>query len=71
MADVINRTTFQYLRSVNTPDYPVRDWIINPTADEIRSAALAREAAKPPRVQSDDERLKEVESRLTALENVR
>ena len=30
MADVINRITGQYLRSVNTPDYPISDWIINP-----------------------------------------
>lgn len=30
MADVVNRTTVQYLQSVNTPDFPVEDWIINP-----------------------------------------
>jgi len=30
MADVLNRTTLQYLRSVNTPDYPTVDWVINP-----------------------------------------
>jgi len=30
MADVLNRTTLQYLRSVNTPDFPVLDWVINP-----------------------------------------
>jgi hypothetical protein len=30
MADVVNRTTKQYLKSVNTPDYPSVDWIINP-----------------------------------------
>ncbi len=30
MANVINRTTLEYLESVNTPDYPVEDWIINP-----------------------------------------
>jgi hypothetical protein len=30
MADVLNRTTKVYLSSVNTPDYPVEDWIINP-----------------------------------------
>lgn len=30
MADVLNRTTKQYLKSVNTPDFPVIDWIINP-----------------------------------------
>lgn len=30
MANVINRTTKQYLKSVNTPDYPEDEWIINP-----------------------------------------
>lgn len=30
MADVLNRTTKQLRRSVNTPDFPVIDWIINP-----------------------------------------
>lgn len=31
MANVIHRITKQYLRSVNTPDYPESDWIHNPT----------------------------------------
>lgn len=30
MADVLNRTTKQYLQSVNTPDFDPADWIINP-----------------------------------------
>lgn len=30
MANIINRTTKQYLKSVNTPDYPKSEWIINP-----------------------------------------
>ena len=30
MANVINRITRQYFKSVNTPDYPVSEWIINP-----------------------------------------
>lgn len=30
MADVLNRTTKQYLQSVNTPNFSVVDWIINP-----------------------------------------
>jgi len=30
MANVINKTTLEYKKSVNTPDYPVGDWIINP-----------------------------------------
>lgn len=31
MANVLNRKTKQYIKSVNTPDYPVSDWIHNPT----------------------------------------
>lgn len=30
MANVLNRTTKQYITSANTPDYPTADWIINP-----------------------------------------
>lgn len=30
MADVINRTTLEQRFSVNTPDFPTSDWIINP-----------------------------------------
>jgi hypothetical protein len=30
MADVVNKTTMQLLRSVNTPDYPSADWLISP-----------------------------------------
>lgn len=30
MANVLNRTTRQFLASVNSPDYPVGQWIINP-----------------------------------------
>jgi hypothetical protein len=30
MANVINKTTLQLLYSVNTPDYPTTEWIINP-----------------------------------------
>jgi hypothetical protein len=30
MANVLNRVTMQYLDSVHTPNYPVKDWIKNP-----------------------------------------
>lgn len=30
MSSVLNRTTRQFRVSVNTPDFPVADWIINP-----------------------------------------
>lgn len=35
MAAVLNRTTKQYLRSVNEPDYPVQDWIISPDLSAV------------------------------------
>jgi len=35
MSNVLNRTTNQYLQSVNTPDYPVSDWIINPDLSAV------------------------------------
>lgn len=30
MSNVLNRDTKEYFTSVNTPNYPTRDWIINP-----------------------------------------
>lgn len=30
MANVLNKLTKQYLISVNTPDYPILEWLINP-----------------------------------------
>jgi len=35
MANVLNRTTKVYLESVNTPDYPDTDWIINPDLSAV------------------------------------
>jgi hypothetical protein len=37
MSDVLNRTTKQYIRSVNTPDYPDIDWLINPDLSSVIS----------------------------------
>lgn len=39
MADVLNRATKQYLRSVNTPDYPLIDWIIEPDMSAVTGYA--------------------------------
>ena len=36
MANVINRTTLEYLVSVNTPDYPEEEWIINPDLSMVQ-----------------------------------
>jgi len=30
MANVLHKVTLDYYESVNTPDYPESDWIINP-----------------------------------------
>ena len=35
MADVVNRNSREYLRSVNTPDYPESIWIINPDLSAV------------------------------------
>lgn len=35
MSNVLNRTTKEYLLSVNTPEYPVEDFIINPNVDAV------------------------------------
>jgi hypothetical protein len=35
MGIVINRTTNELLRSVNTPDYPSTDWIQNPDLSSV------------------------------------
>lgn len=35
MATVLHRTTKRLLRSVNTPDYSVDDWIVNPDLSAV------------------------------------
>lgn len=35
MANVLNRTTKEYRVSVNTPDFPIEDWIINPDMSSV------------------------------------
>lgn len=35
MASALNRVTKQFLASVNTPDYPTADWIINPDMSAV------------------------------------
>lgn len=40
MADVMNRTTGQLLRSVNTPDFPVEEWVINPDLTLLETVPL-------------------------------
>lgn len=37
MSEVINRTTLELKDSVNTPDYPVAQWIINPDLSGVAS----------------------------------
>lgn len=39
MAAVINRTTLVYHKSVNTPDYPPADWIINPDMSAVEGVS--------------------------------
>lgn len=37
MANVLNRNTLEFLRSVNTPDYDPEDWIINPDISNVEN----------------------------------
>lgn len=37
MSDVFNRTTWEFLRSVNTPDYDPGIWIVNPDLRAVTS----------------------------------
>jgi len=37
MSDVVNRVTGELKKSVNTPDYPTADWIINPDLSSLTS----------------------------------
>ncbi len=41
MGSVINRTTYEYLESVNSPDYPTGDWLHNPDVSAL--SAVPRE----------------------------
>lgn len=40
MASVLNRTTKEFLRSVNTPEYDVAEWIINPDLSALAGVPI-------------------------------
>lgn len=40
MANVLNRLTMEYLTSVNTPDYPTVDWVLNPDLDSVQNVPV-------------------------------
>jgi len=42
MAAVLNRTTLEYHTSVNTPDYPISDWIHNPVMSAVAGIPTKR-----------------------------
>jgi len=35
MSDVLHRTTLEYKKSVNTPDYPEVDWVLDPDLSNV------------------------------------
>lgn len=35
MATVVNKTTFEVIESVNTPDYDTNEWLINPVIPDV------------------------------------
>lgn len=48
MASVLNRTTKEFKRSANTPDFPVADWIINPDLTAVAGAPIKYWIIDPP-----------------------
>lgn len=46
MGDVINRTTLEFRRSVNNPDYPESEWLHNPNMSAV--AGVSRQYWKAP-----------------------
>jgi len=40
MANVLHRTSKVYLTSVNTPDYPEEDWVINPDLSAVENVPV-------------------------------
>lgn len=40
MANVLHRTTGQFLQSVNTPDYKPSEWVINPNLTLVKNVPL-------------------------------
>jgi len=58
MASVIKKTApFTYIASVNTPDYPARDWLINPDLSAVaglpQSEWKVEAGAVVPKVEAD------------------
>jgi hypothetical protein len=41
MANVLNRTTKEYRTSVNTPDFPTAQWIVNPDLSAVSASGLS------------------------------
>jgi len=39
-ADVLNRDSKVFLKSVHTPDYPVKQWIVNPDLSAVQGYAV-------------------------------
>lgn len=75
MSNVINRITKKYLKSVNTPDYPVTEYIINPVlpdcdpsewvieGDTVRETTQAEKDIKIAEKQAEEEAKKAKEAK--------
>jgi len=75
MADVLNRTTKQLLRSVNTSDYPETEWIVNPDLSAVANVPVkywiiegdsVREANATEKSQIDEDELAQLKTDLKA-----
>jgi len=68
MANVLNRKTLEYLPSVNTPDYPEADFIINPDMKSVEAVPSKYWTLKEDQVVSMDTAEKEVKDAAIAAE---
>lgn len=75
MADVVNRTTKVWLKSVNTPDFPETEWIINPDLSALANVPpkywkiqgdLILEMSETEKMEVDDQELEEVKVKKIA-----
>ncbi len=48
MSDVLNRTTGQFIQSVNTPNFDIADWIINPDLSAVTGQPVKYWVIDPP-----------------------
>jgi hypothetical protein len=69
MGTVVNRKTGEILESVNTPDYPNEEWIINPAIPEVPDQYLKIDGDEV--LEMTDEEKSEVDAQVAIEEQTR